>query len=190
MVDPFSLSAIGAVAIAEGIKFLYGQAGEILKRWRDRREDAKNASAKLSKTEPIEVKLPAFFEGQLSQPQIHFDAVERLEEQLRGLRKDLSDYAENIATVDVADKDLLQKVDAFRRVLEAVYQQRLTFRGERRPPSGPVVGGSINVGEVAGYVAGVRAHRIVSGNINPEVEAERVTQGGEVIGVDVDTIGE
>ena len=38
MVDPLTLSTIGAVALTEGIKFLYEQAGEVLKRWRERKD--------------------------------------------------------------------------------------------------------------------------------------------------------
>ena len=71
MVDPLTLSAIGVVAITDGIKFLYGQAGEILKRWRERKDTAKDASTQQNKTEPINLKLPSVFEGQLIAPQIH-----------------------------------------------------------------------------------------------------------------------
>jgi hypothetical protein len=190
MVDPLTLSAIGAVAITEGIKFLYGQASEILKRWREHRDAAKDASPQLNNTEPVDVKLPPVFEGQLSASQIHFDAVERVEEQLRGLRKDLSDYADGIEPVDVKDANLLQRVDALRQLLEAVYQQRITFKGEQRPPSGLVVEGSIDVEEVAGYTAAVRARQIVSGSVRAEAKVRRVEPGGQVIGVDADSIGE
>jgi hypothetical protein len=188
MIDPISLSAIGAVAITEGIKFLYGQASDILKRWSDRREAEKSASAQLSKTEPVEVKLPALFDGQLSDPQIHYDVVALLDVQLRELRKDLMDYADGIEKVDMDDKNLLQRVDALRQTLEAVYQQRLTFQGERRAPSGPLVESSINVEEVAGYVAAVRARHII-GNVKAEAQAKHVVLGAQFIGVDADTIG-
>ncbi len=188
MVDPISLSAIGAVAITEGIKFLYGQASDILKRWLDHRDAEKNVSAQQSKTEPVEVKLPDIFEGQLSNPQIHYTVVAELDTQLRELRKDLADYADGIEKVNPDDKDLLQRVDALRRVLEAVYQQRLTFKGERRAPSGPLVESSINVEEVAGYVAAVRARHII-GNVKAEAQANHVAQGAQFIGIDADTIG-
>jgi hypothetical protein len=112
MVDPLTITAIGAVAITEGIKFLYGQASEILKRWRERKDAAKDASIQLNNTDPVDVKLPPVFEGQLSAPQIHFDAVERVEEQLRELRRDLSDYADGIERVDVTDENVLRRIDA------------------------------------------------------------------------------
>ena len=189
MVDPLTLSAIGAVAITEGIKFLYGQASELLKRWRGRKDAAKDASTQLNNTEPVDVTLPPVFEGHLSAPHIHFDAVERVEEQLRELRKDLSEYADGIELVDVKDANLLQRVDALRQLLEAVYQQRITFKGEQRPPSGPVVEGRIDVEEVAGYAAAVRARQIVSGTVRAEAKAKRVEPGAQFIGIDTDSIG-
>lgn len=189
MVDPLTLSAIGATAITEGIKFLYGQAGEILKRWRERKDAAKDASIQLNKTEPVDVKLPQVFEGQLSAPHIHFDAVERVEEQLRELRRDLSDYADGIELVDVKDANFLQRVDALRQLLEAVYQQRITFKGEQHPPSGPVVESRIDVEKVVGYAAAVRARQIVSGTVRAEATANHVEPGGQIIAVDTDSIG-
>ena len=40
MSDPVTITAagVGMAAISEGIKFLYGQAAELLKRWRERRD--------------------------------------------------------------------------------------------------------------------------------------------------------
>jgi hypothetical protein len=33
-----TLAVVGTAALKEGVKFLYGQAGELLKRWREKRE--------------------------------------------------------------------------------------------------------------------------------------------------------
>lgn len=190
MVDPLSLSALGAVALTEGIKFLYGQASEVLKRWRERKDAAsKDPSAQVSPVQPVVIALPPIFEGQLSSPQIHFDAVERLEEQIRALRKDLLEYADGTETVDVNDQALLKRTDALRTVLEAVYQQRFTFKGEQRPPSGPVVEGSIDVDEVAGYAAAVRVHQVSEGYVKGTAKSKHVVERGEIIGVDIDSIG-
>lgn len=189
MPDPLTLAAIGTVALTEGIKFLYGQAGEILKRWRERKDAVKDPSSQLNKIEPTDIKLPAVFEGQLSTPQIHFDAVEQVEEPLRGLWKDLSEYAQGIEVVDAQDQSLLQKIDALRQMLEAVYQQRITFKGEQRPSSGPVVEGYIDVQRVEGYVAAIRAGRIGSGNVRGVAEARNVEQGGQLFGIDTSEIG-
>jgi hypothetical protein len=190
MVDPITLSALGAVVITEGIKFFYGQAGEVLKRWRERKSSASKNAAPLPETEAVQITLPPIFEGQLSSPQIHFNVLERVEEQLRELRKDLSDYADGIETVDTTDEPLLQRINALRLLLEAIYQQHFTFSGEQRPASGPVVRGSIDVGEIAGYASAVRARVIASGEVTAEVKARRVEAEGALIGIEADTIGE
>ena len=82
-----------------------------------------------------------------------------------------------------------QKIDALRQCMEAVYQQRFTFKGEERPSSGPMVKGKINVKEVAGHVAAVRAKSIEEGDIGVDVTVDSVGKGAEVVGVDADTIG-
>jgi len=190
MADPITLSALGLVALTEGIKFLYGQAGEVLKRWRERKDAAESEPPQhLTQAEPIEVNLPPIFEGQLIAPQIHFTAVEKVAEPLRELRRDISDYADELEAVNVTDEGLLRKIDALRQLLEAVYQQHLTFKGEQRPPSGPLVKGQINVDEIAGYASAVHAGVITSGEVSGHLTVKRIEEGGQAFGVDVDKIG-
>jgi hypothetical protein len=189
MVEPITLAAVGTVALTEGIKFLYTQTGEVLKRWRERRDAAESGDASPDDAAPVDIELPDVFEGQLSEPKIHFDVVTRLDKDLRETRNNLTDYAQDIQKVDSNNEDLLAKTDALRTLLEAVLQERITFKGEIRPPSGPVVRGSIDVDQVAGYAAAVRARRIPSGRTEVEAKAKRVESGGEFIGVDVDEIG-
>lgn len=185
MADPFTLGAVGAVVLTEGIKFLYGQAGEALKRWRERKAAGKNADV-----EPVEVELPSdAFAGQLERPQLHLDAVGRLEQELRDLRAAVADYAQGIDEVDPGNAELLGTADALRQAMEAVYGQRITFAGEPRPPSGPGVAGEANVDDVLGYVAGLRARKIIGGSVTGRVTAKRVGPGGQAIGLEVDTIG-
>lgn len=79
-----TLAAVGTVALTEGVKFLYGQAAELLKRWRERRDAAKTTPSKT--VEPAVVELPAdVFEGQLSAPQIHYDKLTKVEPRLKEL---------------------------------------------------------------------------------------------------------
>src|SRR5215213_10912888 len=95
--EPVTLAAVGTVALTEGIKFLYAQAGEGLKRWRERRNNIDKRAAQADTTAPIAIELPPdAFEGQLSKPHIHFDALERVENDLREVRKSLADYADGI----------------------------------------------------------------------------------------------
>jgi hypothetical protein len=188
MPDPITLAAVGGTVLVEGIKFLYSQAGEVLKRWRARRDAAKEEAAQPEKPEPVEIKLTPAFEGQLTNPQIHFDAVKRLEGNLREVVKDLSTYASGVDDVDNSNTQLMENVDALRQMLEAIYQQRITFKGEARPPSGTRVEGGIDVNEVYGYAAAVRARTISGGTIIGKAKVGKVAPGGTLIGVDVDQI--
>lgn len=188
MPEPITLTVVGTIALTEGIKFLYSQAGEVLKRWRERR-DTDPASPQPEEATPVNVKLPEVFDGQLVDPKIHFDAVGQVETQLRQVRNDLADYAQDIEVVDPKNEALLAQVDALRQLMEAVYQQRITFKGEQRPLSGPDVTGRIDAKQVAGYAAAVRADVIAGGNVTAEAKADRVEQGGQLIGVDVKRIG-
>ncbi len=191
MPDPITLSLLGAAALTEGIKFLYTQASEVLKHWRERKDAAaKDVKADLPKEKSVTVVLPPVFEGQLSTIQIHFDTVERLEKQLLERKRGLSGYADGSEEVDSTDKALLEQTDALRRLLEAVYQQRITFKGEQRPPSGPIVEGHINVQDVEGRVGGVIAKTIRGGtHVEGGVDVKRtVKPGGEAGGVIVDAI--
>jgi hypothetical protein len=186
MADPLTLAAVGALALTEGVKFLYGQAGEVLKRWRER----KAAGERPGGSAPVQVVLPAdAFDGQLNEPRLHFEAVERLERDLWDLWEAVAGYAQGLREVDSGDRRLLELVDGLRQALEAVYGQRLTFKGEARPASGPVVVGEAKVGEVSGYVAGLRARRVLGGEVVGRAEAGDVGPGGQVIGAEVDTIG-
>jgi hypothetical protein len=189
IVEPITLAAVGTVALTEGIRFLYTQAGEVLKRWREKHDAAESGVVPPDSTAPIDVELPEEFEGQLSEPRIHFDILDQLEGDLRDTRRSLSGYAEDIEKVDNNDEDLLVRVDVLRRLLEAILQERITFKGENRSPSGPVVEGRIDVDQVAGYAAAVRARRITGGHVGAEAKSRRVESGGEFIGVDVDEIG-
>lgn len=183
MADPLTLTVLGAVALTEGIKFLYGQATELLKRRRERKDAAKT----------IEVEAAAVpeLEGELKQPLVaDVEALDRLEPDLRELRKALADYAEEIEPAEPGDQKLLETTDAVRQILEAVYGQRITFRGEQRPTSGPLVTAKINIDTVAGYAAGVRAKTVSDGVIAVDASAKEVSEGGQFIGVDIDRLGE
>lgn len=187
MPDPITLSALGAVALTEGIKFLYSQAGEVLKSWREHRKAASKVG---EKTIPIAVTPPPIFEGKVASLEIHFDMLEPLAEHLLKLRTGLANYADELVPVDPNDQQLLEEIDALRQVMEAIYQQRLTFKGEQRAASGPVVEGAIDVESIAGKAIGVEAKIISSGRVVGTSKAKRVEETGTLYGVKTDKIGE
>jgi hypothetical protein len=182
MVEPFSAAALGALAATEGIKFLYGQAAEVLKRRRDRKAGKTEASLA-----PIPVPDQNVLEGKLEPPKVDFDAAERLHEDIETLADALGKYAGGLRDPDPNDQDLAVAADGLRRALEVVYGQRITFKGEQRDPSGPVVIGRADVEQVAGDVAGVRARLVKSGRVEGTLTAKTVSGTGA--GVDIDTIG-
>ncbi len=190
MPGPVTLSAagIGAVALTEGIKFLYGQAGEILKRWRKRQGKAVQEP---NQPETINLTLPkSVFEREPTNATIHFEMVKQSEKQLRQLRRGLTDYVDEIDEVNENDADLLEIVDALRCLLEGIYGQHITFKGENRPASGaPVVVGRIDVEEIADKAIGVDADAINMGDVTGEVKAKRIEKGGSATGVKAGTIG-
>jgi hypothetical protein len=187
MVEPFSIAALGAVAATEGIKFLYGQAAEVLKRWRDRK-----AGKEVEAQEPIRVdadEVADILEGTLQAPKVDFETLDRLHDDIKQLATVLGNYASGLDEPDPHDRELAAATDGLRRALEAVYRQRITFKGENRQPSGPIVIGRAEADEVAGDVAGVRARLVRSGRIEGTASAKEVRESGKLTGTDVDTVG-
>ena len=181
-----ALATAGVFALTEGVKFLYAQAGEALKWWRERK-DRKDAAAT---TEEVAVAPPAEAFPQAS-PTVELDAnaVENLEAELRELRKELSGYADGVDRIDLNDSGLLEEIDALRLAVEAVTHRTYTFAGEERAVGGPVVTGTANVDEVKGYVAGLRAKRILSGQASGMFRATTVAEKAVGVGTDADTVG-
>lgn len=184
MPEPITLAALGSLALTEGIKFLYGQAGELLKRWRARRDgrDVDDDAARLGPPAGL-------LDGSVPAALPDDGYADRLGDQIRDLRRSLADWAEEVEEVVPADDVLLRRVDALRCLLEVAYGQRLTFRGESRPASGPLVSGEIDVETVAGTAAAIVAGTIGSGEVTGRARAGRVEPGGRVTGVEADRIG-
>lgn len=178
-VDAFSLDVLGTAGLTAALEFLYTQAGGIVRRqWaRHRGEEVPD----LVEPTPADRDLLA---GALKPLELNDDAVQRLESEIGDLRRALADYADGTYPVETTNRDLLVTVDALRRALEAVYGQRITFAGEKRPVSGLAVEGSVDVDEIHGYVAGIRG-RIIEGALLGSVRAKTVGAHGTAIGVDL-----
>jgi hypothetical protein len=182
------LATLGGPVLTEGIKFLYAQASEILKRWRERQDKA--TTQQIDQPQATNISLPqTVFEGDLMNPVIHFDVVQQLEKQLRQLRLDLSDYAEGVDKVYEPDAALLGKIDTLRNLLESIFKQNITFKGETRPPSGaPAVFGLVDAKEIMGYATGVEVETVTDCSIEGKVVTGRIGEGGIATGVRAKTI--
>jgi hypothetical protein len=179
MADPFTMGALGALAATEGIKFLYGQAAEVLKRWRDRKAGNDEAAQAPIPLDNVEV-----LQGTLEPPTIDFDAVERLHEDIKSLAGVLGNYAGGIDEPDPGDRELVDAAQSLRGALEIVYGQRITFKNESRDASGPVVFGRAEVEKVIGDVAAVRVRLMRSGRVEAEFKAGEVTGKGTAAEID------
>jgi hypothetical protein len=184
--EPFTLAAIGGSLLSEAVKFLHEQATELVRYWRDRRDAEPGTAVAVPAADP-----PAdLLDGRLAPLTVDDAALDRVASQLRDLRRDLLDYVDGTEPVAADDEQLLRRTDALRSVLEAVYQQRITFRGENREAAGPLLHGRIDVEAVAGYAAAVRIGtlRAGAGEIHGELRADRIERGGEGVGLDIDTV--
>ena len=194
MPDPFTIAAVGGLVLTEGVKFLYAQASDIIKRWHDRRSKKSDASAetKLPEKELAsvpEAKVTDILQGQLSPPEIHYEQVEKVYEPLNKARKELLDYQEGTLPVDPKDQNLIKNAEALRQLLELIYQQRITFKGEDREPSGPKVITVVDVKEVLGEVLGIDVDEIASGSVETNVKADTVGPGAKLIAARFKKIG-
>ncbi|MCP2299205.1 hypothetical protein APR11_005655 [Nocardia amikacinitolerans] len=184
MTEPLTLAGVGALALAQGITFLYGQVDEILRRRRERRSAENDAETTMLPGGGGDV-----LDGELRSAPVDFDLVEGRIGEFERLYEQLSRYAQQLADVDPADPELLERVEALRRLLELVYGQRITFRGERRDTSGTTIEVVVEAERVDGYLAGVRARAIDGADIDVRTKAGDVGAGGRVVGVDADRIG-
>jgi hypothetical protein len=177
MVDPLSLAGLAGVALTEGIKFLYTQAGEALKRWWARDE------------QPIAVEQPGVVEGRLEPLVIDVDAAPRLEGDIQQLWSALAPYAQGMRPVDPSNAELVEVTDGLRRALEVLFGQRITFVGEDREPSGTVVRGTAESETVYGTLAGVIAANIRGGAlVEGRSTSKEVAPGAVQAGTKVETI--
>ncbi|MDQ3764687.1 MAG: hypothetical protein M3460_25080 [Actinomycetota bacterium] len=180
--DPVTLTVLGGVAATEGIKFLYGQAAELLKAWRERRKKAREQAV----TEPRDLDVPILPSAVLDAQPVarHADGaiVERTHSALVELSGALSPYALGQVDVDLTDAELAGRVGRLRALLETIYGQRFTFRGEEREPTGSEVAVHQALGAVEGNVLGAEADVGAGGDLLIEQRADRVGEKGSVTG--------
>jgi hypothetical protein len=185
MVDPLSMTVLGGVAVTEGIKFLYGQATELLRRRAARKEA--EAAGKAAALQPVIVEAPPdLLQGELKPVTEDANAVDELADELDTLRKQLSDYIDGIAKPDAADPVLDRKVDALRTALESAMGQRITFKGEQRNESGTVVTGRVSAKVVRGIASGIDTD-VVKGEMHGSATAETVEPGARLSGTRIRT---
>jgi hypothetical protein len=173
--DPLTLTVLGGVAAAEGIKFLYGQAAELLKGWRERRKAGREGELRV----PI---MPnTILDGDPADPVADPEVVEREQTALIDLVGSLSPYAQGLADIDLGDEALAERAGTLRALLEAAYGQRFTFRGEERDRTGVRVTVRQALGDVYGKVVGFEGEP--TGIVDVHQNVKTVAKDGEIYGV-------
>jgi hypothetical protein len=186
MPEPISV-VLGTLGLTEGVKFLYSQAAELLKRWRERRDKAAAAGAAPPQTEPVTLALPpSLFDGQLTAPQVHHDQLAALQPRLMELLRELAVYQADPGAIRTGDENLGKTLDDLRRVLEVVYQQPLRFKGESARAD-PFVQGEVQITHALGTVTGAEVGTLHQGTV--QGTAIVGTAEAAVVGAKVTTVG-
>lgn len=180
MPEPITLAVVSGLVLTEGIKFLYGQANDLLKGWRARRDAKKQAAVKVPPMPTLDAPPPDVLDGSVDTSQQADELLlEKHERELDAAKKALAKYThpDDPEPVDPGDVELRGEVDRLRRLLESIYGQRLTFVGEPdRDPTGTVM------------TVKVKADNIEDSDIAAIVGADRAPAGAR-LGVDVDASG-
>ena len=184
MPEPLTLAVLSAVALTEGIKFLYGQAGELLRRrWERKEAQAKGAAIRsLSRSR----------HRRLGYSRATWAASGRPGgPRWSGWGPCRAAYGAGAlcagpAPVSADDVTCFERADALRQGLEAVYGRRLSFADEDREPSGTRIEGVAEAQTVRGVVAGVSVED-VSGvaEVKGTARVGDVEESGRVFGAEV-----
>lgn len=189
MVEPVSLAMLGGAALTQGITFLYGQATELLKRGRERKDAAMKGAAAPT-PEPSVVDAPVLA-GKLNPVEVDEQAVESRREELLSLTERLSSYVSGTRTVDPSDLHLIALVEALRALLELAYRQRITFVGETREPTGSAVDVKLVATRVDGELTVAQVGHVRSGGqVKATGELGEVRPGAKVTGFRGDVVGD
>ncbi len=181
MSEPFSMSALGMLALSEGIRFLYTQAGDVLRQWH-RRRDARQPSGEEG-PDLVPPEDQGLLASRLTPARMDRDAMAQVSDQLSALRQELTEYADGIRPVSPDNVKLLAAADGLRNLLEMVWQQPITFRGEQRSVTGPFVVSRLRVDEVMGRATGVSVDAAEAGTVESQTEAGTVGESGTLEGV-------
>jgi len=168
------LIAVAGTALAEGVKFLYAQASEVLKAWRARRRGGTDATPVMIPPPPtVAVEQP----DPLLQPR---------DTSMEDTLNDLRDRAHELTagTIEPSSPEGRRIISDLRAYLEVVLRTPITFVGEE-PRTFEVRDVEVVAARVEGDVAGVR----LSGGGSALVEGVRVETNdvagtGRVTGVE------
>lgn len=130
----YSLTTVTGAALSDGVKFLYAQATELLRRRRSSSQAAQSAETRIRD-------VPHALDGPLQPVTPDKDALNAYAEQLTALRHAIVDYVEGLLPISAEDHELISNINNLRNLLEIILRQYLTFQGENRRTTGTPIAG-------------------------------------------------
>src|SRR5829696_109623 len=105
MPDPLTLTALGGLVATEGIKFLFSQASEVLRAWRERR--AKKAAGELvSDRLDVPVQPSDALDASPTTQTVDLEVLDQENKSLRELVGKVAPYAQDLADIEADDAEL------------------------------------------------------------------------------------
>lgn len=162
--DP-NLSSVEGEALRLGVRFLYTQASELLKRRRERGAEPEPESGP---------------ESEAAQPPTEIDraALDRLAGDMERLQEQLAPYADGERPISPEDESMVRSVVAQRRVLERILGRDLSFEGENRASTGV----HVDIDDLHGEAVGATGAIPQGTQVNVDVGS--VGSGGRVVGAE------
>lgn len=188
MSDPLSLAVIGAPVVTEGVKFLFQQANALLQAWNKRRRSASD----VAEGESLDVALP--HSTALAAPPVAGGAdasrVGQAVAQLQALATSLAPFAQEWEPLPDEGRALPPSAVTLRDLLEGIYGQPLTFRGEQRGRTGADLDFTQLLGTVTdSTVTAIEAVAIGDGSHVTASQTITDVTGSTVTGIGTVTIG-
>jgi hypothetical protein len=182
--DASGLAFIAQSALPAAFTFLFQQVDALLTRRRVHGDSERLHGDGEQETAAVEV--PVGLVGELSLPlTVDEDQLTARLGELKVSKLALARYREGPSLVSSGDKTLMEMLSSVREALEAIHGQHFTFEGERRPGSGPFVGGTYQ--EVEGRLIGMQADTI-RGHAVVKQDIGAIRAGAEVIGMTAKSI--
>ena len=188
MPEPITLTAVGILALTEGVKFLYAQAGEFLNQWRRRKEASAKPETKPASTIP---EPPDVFDGPLGLKDADLSVLDNVGKDMLAAKKELANVVDGSSGADLADEAFLRNVQVLRWSMEQVVGHRITFIGEDRAQTGsPVIRGEVDVDLLQGSEAiGAEVDEMTQGTVEGKARVGTASDNSKVVGTRVGTTG-
>ncbi|MGV9340328.1 hypothetical protein [Streptomyces sp. NPDC003688] len=177
MTDQLSLATVATTALPQIFGFLFGRLGEALDRRAECRAEDEFCPALAEPPAPYVLRPEALTGDRLAR--------------LSRAKGELTVYWRNPDLIRPEDENLVRMLSQVRNDLEAVYGQRFTFSGERRPAAGVRIVQRVDEVEADAVARGVKARHVTDrAAVDIEQTTRTVRPGGELTGLDVDgTLG-